>query len=198
MATSTPSKPKSTRKSREGHGPMSGSLSVPKPIYIDVRNRKEFDAVHIPGSRNIPLSELPQQIEALRRLAQKSRLVFVCRTHNRATRGVDFMHEQGITNCDFLVGGITQWLYKEKPVIRGDSSLSLEGRVRALAGALVVSGVSLAFLVSDWFLLIPAVVGLGLIHAGLTDSCLMGMLLSKLPMNRESSTLLSEQKGGQP
>ena len=42
----------------------------------------------------------------------------------------------------------------------------------------------MGFMVHSGFLLIPAIVGIGLLHAGLTDSCLMGMLLSKLPINR--------------
>lgn len=197
MTTSILSNSQNALDFEEGNRSLSGSPSEHSPVYIDVRTRKEFDSGHIAGSRNFPLSELSQQVEALRKLAQDSPLIFVCRTHNRAKRGMAYMHEQGITNCDVLEGGITQWLYKEKPVIRGSSTISLEGQVRALAGALIVCGVSLAFLVNDWFLLLPTVVGFGLIHAGLTDTCLMGRWLSKLPGHQESFSFLSKQKGGQ-
>ena len=196
MATSILSNSQNALDFRERNGSLSGSPSGHSPVYIDVRTRKEFDTVHIAGSRNFPLSELSQQIEELRKLAQESPLVFVCRTHNRAKRGMGYLHEQGITNCDVLEGGITQWIYEEKPVIRGNSTIAPEGQVGALAGALIVCGVSLAVLVSDWFLLLPTVVGFGLIYAGLTDTCLMDRWLSKLPGDQESSSFLSNQKGG--
>ena len=51
-------------------------------------------------------------------------------------------------------------------------------------GSLVVVGVILGAVVSPWYLLLPGAVGAGLVHAGLTDSCLMAILLAKLPFNR--------------
>jgi hypothetical protein len=37
------------------------------------------------------------------------------------------------------------------------------------------------------FAAIPAFIGSGLVFAGLTDTCAMGMLLAKLPYNRAAS-----------
>ena len=38
--------------------------------------------------------------------------------------------------------------------------------------------------VSPWFLVVPGFVGCGLIVAGVTDWCGMGLLLAKMPWNR--------------
>jgi rhodanese-related sulfurtransferase len=165
------------------------------PVLIDVRTPHEFAEVHIPEARNIPLSDLHKFVEELKGLSQERPLTLICRTHNRVKIAYEYLTNNGIANCGILEGGITDWVNSGKPVIRGRKGISLEGQVRAIAGSLIVLGVGLGLSVHAWFLLIPALVGIGLIHAGLTDSCLMGMLLSKLPMNRIPPPLPPKQIG---
>ena len=168
-------------------------------IYIDVRTPKEFQSVHIPGTRNIPLSELPGYVPELQRLAEEHRLIFVCRTHNRAQQALDYVQAQGITNAAVLDGGVSLWAARETGAKPGHQGMSIEGQVRAITGSLILLGVGLGFLINHWFLLLPALAGIGLIHAGLTDSCLMGNVLSHVPGNRARSFLPAPlQKGGQP
>ncbi len=161
-------------------------LSIPnkEPLYIDVRTPQEFETVHISGARNIPLPDLHKYIDELKTLSFERPLTLVCRTQNRVKIAYEYLTNNGIANCDILEGGITDWVAQEKPVIKGQHRISLEGQVRAIAGGSILAGVALGFLVHSGFFLLPAIVGAGLLHAGLTDSCLMGMLLSKLPMNR--------------
>ncbi len=154
------------------------------PLYIDVRTPQEFETVHITGARNIPLPDLHKYLDELKTLSSERPLTLVCRTQNRVKIAFEYLTNNGITNCDILEGGITDWVAQEKPVIKGQHRISLEGQVRAIAGGSILAGVALGFLVHSGFFLLPAIVGAGLLHAGLTDSCLMGMLLSKLPMNR--------------
>ena len=156
------------------------------PVLIDVRTPKEFEEVHIPEARNIPLSDLHKFLEELKGLSQERPITLICRTHNRVKIAYEYLTNNGVGNCRFLEGGINGWVNSGKPVIRGRKGISLEGQVRAIAGSLVVLGVGLGVGVNVWFLLVPVMVGLGLVHAGLTDSCLMGMVLSKLPMNKIS------------
>ena len=161
-------------------------LATPRnmPLYIDVRTPQEFETVHISGARNIPLPDLHKYLDELKTLSSERPLTLVCRTQNRVKIAFEYLTNNGITNCDILEGGITDWVAQEKPVIKGQHRISLEGQVRAIAGGSILAGVALGFLVHSGFFLLPAIVGAGLLHAGLTDSCLMGMLLSKLPMNR--------------
>lgn len=154
------------------------------PLLIDVRTPHEFAEIHIPEARNIPLSDLPRFVDELKGLSQERPLTLICRTHNRVKIAYEYLTYNSIANCRILDGGITDWVNSGKPVIRGRKGMSLEGQVRAIAGSLIVLGVGLGLSLHAWFFLIPVLVGIGLIHAGLTDSCLMGMLLSKLPMNR--------------
>ena len=84
-------------------------------------------------------------------------------------------------------GGMRAWLDAGLPVNRGVQRMSLERQVRIAAGFLSATGGVLALLVSPWFAAVPAFVGTGLVFAGVTDTCAMGMLLARLPYNRASA-----------
>ena len=56
--------------------------------------------------------------------------------------------------------------------------------MRIAAGALVVTGVVLAQWVNHWFIGLSAFVGAGLVFAGITDFCGMGLLLARMPWNK--------------
>ena len=165
-------------------------------LYIDVRTPQEFESMHIANARNMPLPDLPKYLEELRKLSQEHSLVFVCRTQNRSKMACDYLGANGFTNCHALEGGINGWMALGKPVIKGQHRLSLEGQVRAITGGMILIGVALGFTIHSGFFLLPAIVGAGLLHAGLTDSCLMGLLLSKLPMNRIGNSRSAQEKKG--
>ena len=174
-------------------------LSNPRKdfLYIDVRTPQEFEGVHISGARNIPLPDLHTYVDELKTLSHQRPIILVCRTQNRVKIAYEYLTNNGLTNCEILEGGITTWVDQGKPVVRGQQRISLEGQVRAIAGGLILIGLALGFTVHSGFFLLPAIVGAGLLHAGLTDSCLMGMLLSRLPMNRlEGSHSEIVRKGG--
>ena len=65
--------------------------------------------------------------------------------------------------------------------------------MRIAAGTVVLTGLALGFLVHPVFFAVSAFVGCGLIYAGLTDNCMMGMLLMKLPYNQK---LYKTKSGG--
>jgi hypothetical protein len=61
--------------------------------------------------------------------------------------------------------------------------MSLERQVRIGAGSLVLLGLILAWLVHPYFIALSGFVGVGLVFAGITDWCGMGLLLVKAPWN---------------
>ena len=76
------------------------------------------------------------------------------------------------------------WIEAGLPVDRGTAKvMSLERQVRIGAGSLVLLGVILGLLVNPYFIALSGFVGAGLIFAGLTDWCGMGLLLAKAPWN---------------
>jgi hypothetical protein len=70
------------------------------------------------------------------------------------------------------------------PVIRGKKVMSLERQVRISAGSMVVAGAALIFFVHPFWIGLSAFVGAGLVFAGVTDTCGMGMMLAKMPWNQ--------------
>ena len=69
-------------------------------------------------------------------------------------------------------------------MIRGKKAISLERQVRIAAGSLVLTGVILGLFVHPAFFGLSAFVGGGLVFAGITDTCGMGMLLARMPWNQ--------------
>ncbi|HSH44683.1 MAG TPA: YgaP-like transmembrane domain, partial [Longimicrobiales bacterium] len=102
----------------------------------------------------------------------------------RARQAEEALRDTGMPNLHVLDGGMNGWLAAGKPAIHGASRLSLERQVRIAAGGLAALGAALALLVSPLFALLPLVVGSGLVFAGVTDTCGMAMVLSRLPYNR--------------
>jgi hypothetical protein len=64
--------------------------------------------------------------------------------------------------------------------------ISLERQVRIAAGALVLIGVLLSQWVHPLFVWLSAFVGAGLVFAGITDWCGMGLLLARAPWNQRT------------
>lgn len=149
--------------------------------WVDVRSASEFTAGHIPGAFNVPLDELDARLDDI---YKERPVVVVCQSGQRAAIAANFL-----ANCGhevlLLHGGTNAWRGAGNPIVQSvKSRWSLERQVRLIAGLLVASGAGLGFLVHPAFFGLTAFVGLGLMFAGLTDYCAMGMLLAKLPWNK--------------
>jgi rhodanese-related sulfurtransferase len=155
------------------------------PRLIDVRTPAEFETAHIPGAYNVPLDLLREHRTELRQHLDED-VVLVCRSGARAGQAGQSLADAGLPNVKVLTGGILAWQAAAGPVKVGLPRWDLERQVRLLAGTIVLAGVlaSIAVPALKW---IAALVGTGLAVAALTNTCAMGMLLSRLPYNRGSS-----------
>lgn len=158
----------------------------PATRLLDVRTPGEFEAEHIPGAYNVPLDTLGEHGPEIR-AGVADPVVLVCRSGQRARKAEEALTAAGMTNLHVLDGGMSAWTAAGQPVRRGAPRMSLERQVRIAAGALAATGGFLALFVNPLFAAIPAFVGSGLVFAGVTDTCTMGMLLAKLPYNRPAS-----------
>ena len=95
----------------------------------------------------------------------------------------------GLERAECREGGIEAWIATGHPVRRGErAAMSLERQVRIAAGTLVALGSTAAWLLDPAWIALPAFVGSGLVFAGITDTCGMGLLLARMPWNRRSSS----------
>ena len=74
--------------------------------------------------------------------------------------------------------------------------ISLERQVRIVAGFLVLAGTLLGIFLHSGFLFISGFVGAGLVFAGITDICGMGMLLARMPWNQIRNKNCAGAKSG--
>jgi rhodanese-related sulfurtransferase len=153
---------------------------------LDVRTPGEYEAAHIPGAYNVPLDTLGEHAQEIRSTVDRP-VVLICQSGARARRAEEALKAGGMPNLHILEGGLNGWIGAGRSVRRGASRLTLERQVRILAGALVAAGGLLALLVNPLFALLPTFVGSGLVFAGVTDTCGMAMMLSRLPYNRPAS-----------
>lgn len=151
---------------------------------IDVRTPVEFRAVHAQEAQNVPLDRLdPADVMQTRRGRPDAPLYVICKGGMRAAKAQQKFQSAGFTNVVNVVGGTDDWVAAGLPVVRGQQGVSLERQVRIVAGAIVSVGALLAIVVHPFWAALPAVIGAGLVFAGVTDWCGMGLLLAKMPWN---------------
>jgi len=152
---------------------------------IDVRTGPEYRELRAKPARLERLDRLdPKAVMNARQAPAEQPLYVICRTGNRGRIACEQFREAGFENVVNVEGGTLAWEKAGLEVVRGPKSVSLERQVRIVAGSLVALGTALGAFVHPGFLAIPAVVGLGLAHAGITDTCGMAMVLAKMPWNR--------------
>ena len=156
-----------------------------KVDLIDVRTPVEFREVHVAFARNVPLDQLdPQAVIQARSGSANEPLYFVCRSGGRSQQACDKFEKAGFTNVVNVEGGTPACETAGVAVVRGKKAMSLERQVRIAAGSLVLAGVILAYTVHPYLIGISAFVGAGLVFAGITDTCGMGMILARMPWNQ--------------
>lgn len=156
---------------------------------IDVRSPAEFRQLHAPQSRNIPLGELDAAAYLRSRPSQAEdsppRTIYLtCQTGTRGATAAQKFRDAGYTHIVNVEGGMNAWHAAGANVVHGQKTISLERQVRIAAGTLVATGTALGAFLNPWFLVVPTFVGCGLVFAGVTDFCGMGLLLARAPWNR--------------
>lgn len=152
---------------------------------IDVRTPLEFREVRAASARNHPLDVLdPHAVMKSRNGSADEPLYVICKAGTRGANACRKFHDAGYTNVVNVEGGTEAWAGVGLPVVRGRKSMSLERQVRIAAGFIVLAGALLAVFVHPYFASVSAFVGAGLMFAGITDSCAMGMLIARMPWNQ--------------
>jgi rhodanese-related sulfurtransferase len=148
---------------------------------VDVREYPEWVEGHVAEARLVPLATLKQNPAAAH--GGREEVLVLCRTGRRAVEAAQALAAAGCRAPLVVEGGLEAWRAAGLPVERARGPISLERQVRIAAGTLVLLG-----LLVPGLQFLPYVVGAGLIFAGITDTCAMGLLLARLPWNRPRSS----------
>jgi rhodanese-related sulfurtransferase len=157
------------------------------PEIIDVRQPAEYAEAHVAGAKLVPLDVLdPKAVMADRNGGAEQPLYVICQSGSRSATAVEKFRSAGFDNVVSVAGGTKGWEQAGLPVVRGRKIMSLERQVRIGAGALILLGILLGWLLHPGFLGLSAFVAGGLVFAGVTDWCGMGLLLARMPWNNRT------------
>lgn len=158
-------------------------VTQPSTLVLDVRSPGEFETAHIDGAINLPVDQLDPHLRDIV-AAGGGTLVLVCQSGGRAEQAATKLVRHGKEDLVLLSGGMNAWQSAGAPVRRGEKQRwALERQVRLVAGSIVLLAV-LGSIVVPGLELLAGAVGFGLVFAAVSNTCMMGMLLGKLPYNR--------------
>ena len=87
-------------------------------LLLDVREPDEWVSGHAPDARHVPMSDVPNALDALPR---DRRVVAVCRSGARSGRVTEFLVAQGFDVVN-LAGGMQAWASAGHPVVTDDGA----------------------------------------------------------------------------
>ncbi|MEI7898836.1 MAG: MBL fold metallo-hydrolase [bacterium] len=149
---------------------------------IDVRTGAEFEGEHILGSRLLPVDQVAVRADEAR--AVPAPRLLLCQGGGRAAMAKKALENLHMAGLSVIEGGLGAYVKAGGQTVKGRVRLSLERQVRIAAGSLSLLGVLMGFFIHPAFLILSGFVGAGLIFAGITDWCGMGLLLGKMPWNQ--------------
>ncbi|MEX2219519.1 MAG: rhodanese family protein [Phycisphaerales bacterium] len=146
---------------------------------IDVREPDEHARERIAGAALHPLSRFdPARLPS-------GRLILHCQRGRRSLEAATRAAAAGRTDIASLAGGIEAWRAAGLPTAaNAKAPLPIMRQVQIVAGSAVLAGTILAATVSPWFLILSGFFGAGLLFSGLSGTCGMAAMLSRLPWNR--------------
>jgi sulfur-carrier protein adenylyltransferase/sulfurtransferase len=81
---------------------------------LDVREGWEVNIVALPNNKNIPMNDIPDEVE---NIAKDKPVVVMCHTGRRSEEVAYFLETEGFENILNLVGGIAAWKRDVDPSI---------------------------------------------------------------------------------
>ncbi len=154
-------------------------------ILVDIRDPDEHAREHIAGAISLPLAGLK---DAKLNIPGDGKVVFHCKTGMRTTSNCDALAQHVPGAAFVLEGGIDGWKKAGLPVRRdAKASLEINRQVQITAGGLALTGAVLAQFVHPGFIWLSGFIGAGLLFAGLSGWCGMGLFLARMPWNRRAA-----------
>lgn len=80
-------------------------------LFLDVREKFEYEIAAIPGAKLIPLAQLPGRLSEIEALKDKE-VVAHCHHGGRSRRALEFLKSKGFKNLKNVSGGIDHWSVK--------------------------------------------------------------------------------------
>jgi rhodanese-related sulfurtransferase len=106
-------------KTGKGVTPHQATLLINKQdgVFLDIRERKDFEKGHIVDALNIPLAKLHERIVELDKKKELP-IVVVCQMGQQSAEAVKALEAKGFTKVSRMSGGMNEWLVQSLPVVK--------------------------------------------------------------------------------
>lgn len=151
---------------------------------FDARRPDEYKAAHIKGAQNIPHDSVTSHLKQLKTL---DTAYFYCATGKRCKLACESLEKEGIdpNKLVHVLGNAEDWEKVGLPIEKGSGiGFSIQRQVYLFASLVILIGLFFALVSSLWFLILPGLVGIGMLFSSIKGVCYSELLLSKMPWNR--------------
>ena len=154
-------------------------------VILDVREKNEFEAEHIPDSICCPLSEFDLVAPGILKSLQGQDVVVMCRSGNRAKIALNEIKKLDVNHNQFTCyeGGILKWKSEGKGVRGKGSVFPIMRQMQIVASSMIFIAFLGFYFVHPYFIYLALLVGVGLSLAGWVGLCPMFYMLQKMPWN---------------
>jgi NADPH-dependent 2,4-dienoyl-CoA reductase/sulfur reductase-like enzyme/rhodanese-related sulfurtransferase len=154
-------------------------------LLLDVRSPAEFRSGRVQGAVNLPLESVnATTVHALLQGREQATVLLLCASGGRARTAAQRLAASGLKTL-VVQGGTNSCAQAGLPMDKdAGGMISVERQVRIAAGLMVATGVGLGTWVHPGFYGLSGFIGAGLVFAGVTDWCGMGLLLARAPWNK--------------
>lgn len=156
-------------------------------IILDVREKEEFEAEHIPESISLPLSQFDMLAPGIIKNLKESEVIVMCHSGNRSKMAITELQKLDVDHHKFssFDGGIVRWKAEGKPVQGKGTMFPIMRQVQIVASSMIfIAFLAAAFINPSWVYL-ALFVGFGLSVAGWTGFCPMANILQRMPWNNK-------------
>lgn len=153
---------------------------------VDVRTSAEVRAEPwLAAVVHAPIQELTSDTAPAKIPNGVSTVYLLCQSGRRAEMAAEVLSGCHSAQCVIVEGGVEALKAAGAPIQSAQGGvMSLERQVRIVAGGLVFASVVAGFLLTPTAFFLAGFVGAGLVFAGVTNTCAMGLLIARMPWNR--------------
>tara|TARA_B110000503_G_C7112910_1_gene398983 strand:+ start:290 stop:790 length:501 start_codon:yes stop_codon:yes gene_type:complete len=88
-------------------------------VFVDARERKEFDVSHIKGAIFVGYDSL--DLSAMKKVNKNKEVIVYCSVGYRSEKVSEKLEEMGFKNVSNLYGGIFEWKNQDQPLVTPES-----------------------------------------------------------------------------
>ena len=86
-------------------------------VVLDVRDKADYAAGHIPNAKHIPMAELPGRVQELEKFKSRP-LVVNCQAGMQSAKVCATLKKLGFNEVFALRGGLNGWVQASMPVVK--------------------------------------------------------------------------------